>query len=241
MKALTDLIKKRLRENTNDETKKFWSKYLKGEIEFIGIGIPQIKNLLIEIISSKTFTVDELKTISYELMQSKISEEKLAAILLMQLFILYSEKDTELLYFINKLFDEKLIFDWNTCDWLSVRIITPIIDNKNRDAILLVEKWKDKKYLWYARASLVPFTQAKSLNEHMDYINTAANQLIKREERFVKTAVGWVLREVSKFNTQYVKKFLEINVNYLTLEVINNSLKYFTNNDKTEIKKSLKI
>jgi len=115
-----------------------------------------------------------------------------------------------------------------------------VISLKHSGLSISEMKWKDKKYLWQDRASLVSFAQAKSLKQHMDYIDKAASQLIKREERFVKTAVGWVLREVSKFDMQYVKEFLFSNAEYLTLEVINNSLKYFKKNVNIEIRKNLK-
>jgi 3-methyladenine DNA glycosylase AlkD len=53
--------------------------------------------------------------------------------------------------------------------------------------------------------------------------------LIKREERFCKTAVGWVLREISKSDKNYVEKFLEVHRQFITPEVIKNSTKYFLN------------
>ena len=240
MNEIVDLIKESIRANTSDKSKAFWSKYLRDEIEFIGIGIPEIRKILKETIDNKSFSIKELKNISYKLFQSRIAEDKLAGILVIQLFIINYEKDNEVVKLVNRLFDKKLIFDWNTCDWLCVRILTPLIDNKHFDSILIIKQWKDKEYLWQARASLVSFAQAKSLKQHMDYIDKAASQLIKREERFIKTAVGWVLREISKFDMQYVKEFLFSNALYLTSEVINNSLKYFTKNVNIEIRKHLK-
>jgi 3-methyladenine DNA glycosylase AlkD len=57
------------------------------------------------------------------------------------------------------------------------------------------------------------------------------HNLIRLPQRFAKTSVGWLLRQISKFDKNYVLEFLENNRSYLTKEVINNALKY---SDKTE-------
>ena len=56
-------------------------------------------------------------------------------------------------------------------------------------------------------------------------LTTALENLIRREERFAKTAVGWVHREISKFDFDYVINFLEANVKMLSKEELNNTLK----------------
>jgi len=46
--------------------------------------------------------------------------------------------------------------------------------------------------------------------------------------------VGWVLREISKFDFDYVLNFLETNIKLLSNDVINNALKYSDKNMKTD-------
>jgi 3-methyladenine DNA glycosylase AlkD len=80
--------------------------------------------------------------------------------------------------------------------------------------------------LWKARASLVPFAQSKNLERHSETIQQFSTELIKRQERFCKTAVGWVLREYSKIDTKFVTDFLEQFSDWTTKEVIKNATKY---------------
>ena len=133
---------------------------------------------------------------------------------------------------ISNLFDDKKIFDWNTCDWLCVRLLTPIIDNKDEESIEIIKSWMYSKYLWKARASAVSFAQVKNKNDHMDTIDDINKTLIKRDERFIKTSVGWLLREISKENKEYVLRFVKLNLGYFTKETINNALKYFDKEQK---------
>ena len=57
----------------------------------------------------------------------------------------------------------------------------------------------------------------------MDLVDKSGKVLIRREERFAKTAVGWILREISRTNDDYVKEFLKNNLEYFTVETIKNS------------------
>ena len=101
-----------------------------------------------------------------------------------------------------------------------------MIDTKPEITIHELTNWNSDSYLWKARASLVPFAQCKSLKIHNLVITEYAETLIKRPERFCKTAVGWVLREYSKIDSSYVNSFLEQNKVYTTNEVIKNAKKY---------------
>ncbi len=105
-------------------------------------------------------------------------------------------------------------------------VLTPIIDKGNESKASQILNWHTRSNYWHARASLVPFAQCKTLDYHYKSLNNAMTNLLSREERFAKTAVGWVLREISKFDNDYVFSFLEDNMDSLTSEVINNSLKY---------------
>jgi 3-methyladenine DNA glycosylase AlkD len=58
-------------------------------------------------------------------------------------------------------------------------------------------------------------------------IERSADILIRRPERFAKTAVGWVLREYSKTDEEFVLNFLSRHVKYTTSEVKRNALKYY--------------
>jgi 3-methyladenine DNA glycosylase AlkD len=64
-------------------------------------------------------------------------------------------------------------------------------------------------------------------------IKLFADVLIRRKERFAKTAVGWVLREYSKKDAEFVLTFLSKHVKYTTSEVKRNALKYYRQNRRS--------
>ena len=207
----------------------WWNNYLKGEIRFVGTSIPEIRKLLVEKNSKDGLDhlpMNQQVSMVNGLMRSQFAEHKLAAILYVQLFWLHTRNNSFLLSLISDWFDERYIFDWNTTDWLSTRILTPILDSGDEKVLWVLKKWNRDPYLWKARASLIPFAHSKHIREHTKSIERFADILIRREERFAKTAVGWVLREYSKLDEEFVLDFLSKHVKYTTWDVKRNALKY---------------
>ena len=64
--------------------------------------------------------------------------------------------------------------------------------------------------------------------------------LIRREERFAKTAVGWVLRDISKYDPAFVMRVVEENLVHFSTESLRNALKYFAKEDVQEARQRLK-
>ncbi len=210
------------------EKAKWLENYIKHDIKSKGVGIPDIRNIVKEINEEFKITEKPLKDqveLLTDLMSQEYTEDKLSAILYLQLF--WKDKyDKQKIDLISDWFDRNLITDWNVCDWLCVRILTPMIDSSTKKTIAELKKWNKSKNLWKARASHVPFAQCKTIGQHKKIIENLSVELVKREERFCKTAVGWVLREYSKIDSDFVEKFLSKNENWTTKEVIRNEKKY---------------
>jgi 3-methyladenine DNA glycosylase AlkD len=218
-----------LNTNKNPDKAKWLENYVKHDIKSIGVGIPKIreiiKNYEKEFQLSKQPNVTQIEFLD-DLMKNEFTESKLAAILFIQLYWKTNNPD-ELLALISRWFDNEWITDWNVCDWLCVRLLSPVLDKNSEMAIAEFTTWHKSPNLWKARASLVPFAQCKTMNDYPETILKFSEELIKREERFCKTAVGWVLRQYSKIDRPFVEQFLEKYADFLTKEVIRNATKYF--------------
>jgi 3-methyladenine DNA glycosylase AlkD len=66
------------------------------------------------------------------------------------------------------------------------------------------------------------------------YIEAASATLIRREERFAKSAVGWILRDISKHNPGFVRAFMENHVKHFSLESLRNATKYFEKRERAQ-------
>lgn len=224
------IIVDELKRNAKTEKADWWNRYLKETIPFIGAGIPEIRKILLK--RNREEALDQLPMnqqvgMVNGFMRGRFAEEKLAAILYVQLFWLGKQKNSFLLNLITDWFDERYIFDWNTTDWLSVKVLTPMIDSGDPQVIWVLKKWNRDPYLWKARASVVSFAQSRKLHEHARDVERFCDIVIRRKERFAKTAVGWVLREYSKKDEEFVLEFLSKHVKHTPAEVKRNALRYY--------------
>lgn len=217
-----------IRTNQNADKALWLENYVKHDIKSFGVGIPEIREIIKKFEKdtqlSKSTTEIKVEFLN-DLMKNEYTEAKLAAILFVQLYW-KTNKANELLKITTNWFDNKWITDWNVCDWLCVRLLTPILVKEPELAVSVFKDWNKSQNLWKARASLVPFAQSKNIEKHSEIIQQFSTELIKRQERFCKTAVGWVLREYSKIDTKFVRDFLEQFSDWTTKEVINNATKY---------------
>ena len=113
--------------------------------------------------------ISEQQDLLNDLMKQEYTEDKLSAILYLQLFW-KGKNERQTVELISKWFDNNLITAWNVCDWLCVRILTPMLDNWTEQTLTELSKWNKDRNLWKARASLVPFAQCKTIDHHENII-----------------------------------------------------------------------
>lgn len=201
---------------------------MKHEVKSKGVGIPDIRAIIKD--ANNEYKLAEKKIskqieLLNDLMSQEYTEDKLAAILYLQLFW-KGKNERQTIDLVSNWFDKRLITDWNVCDWLCIRILPPLLDNWTEQTLIELKKWNNNENLWKARASLVPFAQCKTIDQYENIIKEFSSKLIKRDERFCKTSVGWVLREYSKINSDFVIRFLSEFENWTTKEVVRNATKY---------------
>ena len=103
-----------------------------------------------------------------------------------------------------------------------------------------ITKWNNAENVWQARCSLVSFTTLTKDYSYTGLLLASSSILIRREERFAKTAVGWLLREISKLDRQIVVDFISENREFFTRESHENTIKYFEQHEKKKMRESLK-
>lgn len=228
MKEISKNIQNKITSIGNSDKAKWLENYIKHGIKSKGVGIPEIRDIVKEATKDyKLLELDISKQVDLlsDLMTSEYTEDKLSAIIYIQLNW-NRTNEPEKIALISDWFDKELITDWNVCDWLCVRLLTPMIDNWPKNTLRELKKWNKNHNQWKVRASIVPFAQCKSLDKHKNLVEEFSIELIKRDERFCKTAVGWVLREYSKIDSGFVTRFLDENKKWTTNEVIKNATKY---------------
>ena len=228
-----DALSARLDVRATDKTKTWWEAYMKHVIPFRGVKMPHIRAELhrwyVDDGVRDNLSLAEQLSLALTLFEGEYTEDKLAGTLFLQEILLPADAirwQTDLPR-LAKLFTAHLIYDWNTCDWFCVKVLGPLIQKEGVACAEAIASWRSADNLWLARASVVGFIPVASEVVYHPLIIEGCHTLVQREERFAKTAVGWILRDVADRDRPLVDRFIDAHLMYFSLESLRNATKYY--------------
>jgi 3-methyladenine DNA glycosylase AlkD len=229
--VLIDDLRQRLEAEADPQAKAWWENYVKEGSPFLGVKMSVIRSL-VEVWHSQEveseLDIDEQLELALELIREDYSEEKLAGILYLQVILIPAgavDCPQEIDRFA-EVFDHEGIYDWNICDWFSVKVLGPLIYDQGMLCAEAVSGWRYAENLWQARASLVPFVKVAEDSTYHDLIEESCRVLLARDERFAKSAVAWVLRDISKHDPAFVERVVQDNLELFNKESLRNATKH---------------
>ena len=238
-------LQERLRTHSDPKIKAWWENYVKDSAPFLGIKMADIRTEVRrwhkEFVSD-TIAINQQPETALMLIRESYTEEKLAGILFLQ-EILLPAGAVNCKFHLQKfaeLFSGNYIYDWNVCDWFCIKVLGPLIESRGASCADAVSQWRTAENLWQARASVVPFVYLVQTKSYFSEIKKSCGVLIKRDERFAKTAAGWILREISKTDPGFIANLFEDNLKYFSAESLRNAVKYFSKDEKKKYIKILK-
>ncbi len=180
--------------------------YMKNRFKFLGITAPSRKELLSRLFKGMKWTREELIDFAKLCWHSSYRELQYAGQdMLMKKEKLLQSTDIELVeYFLgNKSW-------WDTVDALSVNVAGKLMKRHPEMRYRKVEEWMKNEDIWIKRAAILHQLKYKSDvdTKLMERTLLAANGTT---EFFLNKAIGWMLREYSRTDSEYVMNFVEKN------------------------------
>ena len=96
---------------------------------------------------------------------------------------------------------------WDTVDYIAVRLIGPYFDLYPGQLHFYIEKWLASGNIWLQRCCLLYQLKRKDKTD-TQRLSYTIQQLLGSKEFFINKAIGWVLREYSRTNPEWVKSFV---------------------------------
>ena len=225
-------LSQRLRTKANPKAKAWWQRYVKDGAPFLGVKMADIRTATHEWFAEEVhgkLDADRQLEVALSLFFLNFTEEKLAGVLALDEILLPANfiggaSDVRDL---GGLFAPGGIYDWNVCDWFSIKVLGSLIRRDGLSAARKIGAWRSAPGLWKARSSLVAFVPVADIPAYRPLIERGCNALIRREERFAKTAVGWILREMSRHDRAAVSTLLNTNIRSFSREALKNATKHF--------------
>ena len=97
---------------------------------------------------------------------------------------------------------------WDHVDWLSVKVAGSLVRRFKSSRRTLV-RWSKDDNFWIRRASMLALLDVLRWDSRdLPLFERFASRMIDEREFFIRKAIGWVLREVSKRDPEPVDRFL---------------------------------
>ena len=180
-------------------------KYMRGQLEYLGIKTPQSRALMKEFIGDHRLPViDELDSILRDLWALPQREFQYAAMNLLDKF----EKKLPA-NFITTL--EYLILTkswWDTVDVLSSHPVGTHFQRYPAVKKKYLTKWRKSKNIWLRRTAIL-FQLGYKKETDFDLLCEIINENLGSDEFFINKAIGWALRQYAYTDPKAVKKFVK--------------------------------
>lgn len=96
---------------------------------------------------------------------------------------------------------------WDTLDSIATNLIGPCL-LKNREHQIELDEWATWKSVWVRRAALLAHLK-HNREADLEAIERTILTLTADRQFFIQKSIGWVLREYSKTNADWVRLFIE--------------------------------
>ena len=209
-----------LENNRNELLAESMGKYMRDKFNFLGIRGPKRTELF-----KKYFpTARKTKEIDWNFIETCWNKEERE----FQYAIVYYLKAMQ--KFLKKGDISKLKYLvvtkswWDTVDLLS-KIIGDVVNRSKELKTLMLEWSKKENNIWLRRVAIL---HQLSFKENVDklLLETILEDNLSDGEFFINKAIGWALRDYSKVNPEWVRKFIEKNRSEMANLSLREAMKY---------------
>ena len=203
--ALADLITDELRAVARPERATQEKAYLKSDLEFLGATVWEIRRVVQAFAKGAApLTHERLVALVEALWAKPIHERRMAAVVLLELNPkLLTPADLAL---IERLLRESLT--WALVDGLAGDVVGGILAASPAEVTPVLDRWATDPDFWIRRSALLAELQPLSKGADPAPFLRRADAMLEEKEFFIRKAIGWVLRELSKRRPDEVTAWL---------------------------------
>ncbi len=199
LKTLEDQFKREANKAVADGQKA----YMRDQFDFYGIKTPVRRQIQRELFKKDVLPPKhELHKLVTSLWSLPQRENQYVAQELARKYIRNIEEDDILLY-------EYMITHkswWDTVDFISATLVGTYFKTFPDHRNVVTKRWMSSNNIWLQRSTLLFQLKYKETLD-TEFLAKTINNLLGSQEFFINKAIGWVLREYSKTNKDWVLQF----------------------------------
>ena len=233
MNRLAEAVERKLWDLGDPERAAGAKRYLKSDLEFMGVRAPQLRSVLKACLAEhRRLDRPALLSTVNALWSRGIFELKAAAVELLESHVqLLRPADIELV--------ESLLRDsktWALVDGLAPCVAGPLID-RYPELEAYPDQWAEDESFWLRRAALlVHLLPLRRGQGNFDRFARYADAMLSEREFFIRKAIGWVLRETGKKRPELVVEFLGPRIRRASGVTIREAVKYLSAADRRTLR-----
>ncbi len=231
--TVADELATELRRHASAERAVNEKRYLKSDIEHFGVAVPAIRKVARAFVrTSKELTKSEVFELVSELWERDVYELRKSAVNILAFRTDLIEQDD--FGFIEGLLRKS--HTWALIDELAMKVVAPALEEMS-NAQDIRAKWSIDHDFWVRRTAMLALLPdlRRGLNDWDEFLSYA-DAMLGEEEFFIRKAIGWVLREVSKHSPDMVFQWMKPRVAIASSVTTREAVKYLPNEHKMALK-----
>jgi 3-methyladenine DNA glycosylase AlkD len=229
--AIAAAIDLELRRHRNPARAPAAKAYLKSDLEFLGVGLPEMRQTVREVKRQHGLTRQVLLPLVGILWKTPVFERRMMVVLLLEAFEpLLRPADITLL--------EQLIRQsktWALVDELAIAITGPLVE-RYPDLRRVLDRWAKDDDFWVRRSAMLALLRPLRRGDG-DFGRFAryAERMLEEREFFIRKSIGWVLRETGKPQPDMVYAWLLPRAARASGVTVREAVKYLSPAQRAEV------
>ena len=178
-------------------------RYLKSELEFLGVTVPRIRG---EVRALGRLPRQEALELAVALWERPVFDLRFAAVEV--LVHSAAELQPEDLSTVERFLREART--WALVDGLAAEVAGEIVERHPGGSAAVLDRWAADPDFWLRRASLlallIPLREGRG---DFERFSRYADSMLGEKEFFIRKAIGWVLRDTSRKRPELVRGWVE--------------------------------
>jgi 3-methyladenine DNA glycosylase AlkD len=200
MSMIIQKVRKELRENADEKTKKSFQRFFKERVVFYGVKSAVVVKIAKENFKQiKDLPKEKIFDLCEELFKSGYCEEAWVAANWANWIKKYERDDFEIF----EKWIEKYIDNWAECDTLCNHTVGDFIE-QYPVYIKRLKKWTKSKNRWVKRAAAVSLIVPARRGKYLKDVFEIADKLLEDQDDMVQKGYGWLLKEASRIHQKEV-------------------------------------
>ena len=179
-------------------------RYLKSELEFLGVSVWEIRRAVKSALDRNPLDPVQLVALVRELWKRPMHERRMAAVAALELRV--SELGVADLPMVEELLRDSRT--WALVDGLAGDVAGSIVQRDPAGGGPVLDRWAADPDFWVRRAALLAELKPLRAGAPFERFARHADAMLDEPEFFIRKAIGWVLRETGKRRAPEVTAWL---------------------------------